>query len=178
MSLEIISGDQSHPIFKDWKPWLQKCSVLYDECLNEYKYQPFLYHEMEAVSLMLGAAHRSGYMALSESAIERGEKSGRSDMWMACNSFQYYFEFKRSAHNLFATKWGLAHSMDVAKAQLVNCSFSRKEKAVAGVISATAKWRSGYLEMLRSFADEVDYAIHFGPDRNHGAYLFLNIMDT
>ena len=127
---------------------------------------------------MVGAAHRAGLLAFAECGVEKEGRSGsgRGDLWIACPEKHYWFEFKRSAFNPKAKKWGLKHALESAVNDIRDLSLAKGEVGIAGVIAATNNMKSGFREEYRSFVNNVDYAFHFGPDGSRGAYLFLKLV--
>jgi hypothetical protein len=186
MSLTILKADKRSAIFKDWLPWLQHTSKLYDRFLEEVndEYDSFIplhLHEQACVSLFCAGAALSGYLPVAEYSMEkrgrfdkRKREAGRADFWFMTDRQSYSFEFKRSWFRATLSNLEVSFSDAINEAKRIKpieC-----DVAVAGLVSAardpmrTPKFREFFKNK------NVNFAFHIGPDDTQGTYLYFSVV--
>jgi hypothetical protein len=125
-----------------------------------------------------GGAVQAGYLSLMECDVDKGQGSGRADLWIAAGSLQYWFEFKRSAFNPFSSRWGLEHAFVQVKRDIEQLYFDDGEVGVACVISSTDQMSPMYQKSYDIFCSKVDYAVRFGPRSNEGVIIYFKILEV
>lgn len=173
----LLKGDRNSRVWRELEPWIGAAANLYGRHVSEQESFPFHAHEQCAVSFLVGAAYHAGYLALAECDVDKDERLGRSDLWIAIADRQYWFEFKRASFDPGKKRWGLRHALAVVESDLDKLFFDQGEVGVACVIAATDCLSAENRDLYLDFAEEFDFSLRLGPDDESGAYLYLKVTE-
>ena len=172
----VLKQDAENEIWSGFLPWLKCAADIYRRHVEQEDSFPFHSNEQCAVSLLLAGATAAGHLSLMECDIDKGDGRGRADLWLSMDGRQLWFEFKRSAFNPLARRWGLDHAFSQVSCDLEKIYFDEEEVGVICVIAATDKMTPEYRNAYTKFLSRVDFAVRLGPDDEDGVILYFKIQ--
>lgn len=181
MNNQIVPLQCNLPDYEpDFLKWLSELAVIMDQFNTEVapfgEYQVFKDDdERPAVSILLAAAARANFLAVSEYGMPKKDRKkgvGRLDLWIGSERRWYSFEFKRSRDQTSLSD--LQRVMGDAEVDVKNIEYewNDTEVAFAGVIAPDFYGVSN--ETFTVFSKQCDLSYVIGKAPGQQLYLFFN----
>ena len=159
----VIKQNNDPELVHDWSLWMRNCDQQFLRIWNDYKYNPFKYHEQEAVGLLSVGAALAGYPTLCECGAQNLDRSwGRFDLWFAASGTNYYFEFKRCNFEPSEGRWNFKNSLDDAEKQARKRNKNPRDRVFSAVIACTDRINKKKRTDYDGYVDDVDIVFILG----------------
>lgn len=191
MSYQVVKGDKRNPSYATFDAWMKEVGETWRKW-HQYDedYEPFSENEVSGVSILLSAAARVGYLAISEYEIEKLSnpgQPGRGDLWFTDTDQSYAFEFKRSWRN--SNKSQLEANWALAIGDAGDVPPNEADQVYAGLIaplySPSKDSIKKHKEPMKEHKDliaahkkalEADFIFAIGESRSPSAFIYLKAV--